>query len=83
MPLVDTMRLYFRPMFCEYKTSFFNPIQKYGDEDIFNQMCVNFTAGDSKPEIRVANTYTYFNITNFAQFENITFTGEDLFATLH
>ena len=38
-------------------------------------MCVNFTAGDSKPEIRVANTYTYFNITNFAQFENITFSS--------
>ena len=31
----------------------------------------------------MANTYTYFNISNYAQFENISFTGEDLFATLH
>lgn len=33
-------------------------------------------AGDSKPLIRVHGRAA-FNITNFAQFENITFTGED------
>jgi hypothetical protein len=44
---------------------------------------VNFDSAvaDPKPQIRLANPYTYFNITNYALFENIDFTGEDLFAT--
>ena len=37
---------------------------------------------DPKPQIRIANPYTYFNITNYALFENIDFTGEDLFAEI-
>ena len=82
LPVSDTTRLYFRPADCDYDGSFFLPVEKYGTQEAFESLCVNFTAGDPKPEIRVANTYTYFNITNFASFNNISFTGEDLFATL-
>ena len=84
MPAVDTFRFYFRPMDCSYVNSFFTPLKKYAEnETLFYENCVNFTAGDPKPQIRVANTFTYFNISNYAQFENISFTGEDLLATLH
>ena len=37
-------------------------------------------AGGEKAQIRLANPNTYFNITKYARFENIEFTGEDLFA---
>jgi hypothetical protein len=66
LPISDTTRLYFRPADCDYDGSFFLPVEKYGTREAFDELCVNFTAGDPKPEIRVANTYTYFNITNFA-----------------
>ena len=82
MPKDDTYRIYFRPLDCSYTDSFFIYKERYGPAAVFDDMCVNFTAGDAKPEIRVANTYTYFNITNYAYFENIAFTGEDLFASL-
>ena len=79
---LDNMRFFFRPLDCSYTDSFFISKERYGDPLLFDELCVNFTKGDPKPEIRVANTYTYFNISNYAYFENITFTGEDLFASL-
>ena len=82
MPKDDHYRLYFRPLDCSYTDSFFIYKERYGNAAVFDDMWVDFAAGDAKPEIRVANTYTYFNITNYAYFENITFTGEDLFASL-
>mmetsp|Transcript_342 Transcript_342/g.467 ORF Transcript_342/g.467 Transcript_342/m.467 type:complete len:122 (+) Transcript_342:2101-2466(+) len=42
--------------------------------------CVDVKAGE-KPEIRIASPWTSFNITNQVLFENIKFTGEDLFAS--
>jgi hypothetical protein len=78
----DTFRFFFRPLDCSYTSSFFINKERFGDPLLFDELCVDFENGDSKPEIRVANTYTYFNITNYAYFENITFTGEDLFALL-
>ena len=47
--------------------------------EIFDEQCIDVANGD-KAQIRIANPYTYFNITNYASFENIEFTGEDLFA---
>ena len=79
---LDNMRFFFRPLDCSYTDSFFISKERFGDPLLFDELCVNFTNGDSKPEIRVANTYTYFNISNYAYFENLTFTGEDLFANL-
>ena len=51
-------------------------MEKFGSEEAFYSNCVDFEAGDSKPQIRVHGR-SAFNITNFAQFENIDFTGED------
>ena len=82
MPTEDNARFFFRPLDCSYTSSFFIVKDRYGDAAAFDEMCVDFKAGDAKPEIRVANTYTYFNITNYAYFENIAFTGEDLLATV-
>ena len=78
---LDNVRLNFRPLDCSYTDSYFIRKEKYGLAATFDDNCVDFEAGDDKPQIRVANTFTYFNITNFAYFENIEFTGEDLFAT--
>ena len=41
--------------------------------------CVNVAAGE-RPELRISSPWTNFNITNKAIFENINFSGEDLFA---
>ena len=41
--------------------------------------CVDVAAGE-RAEIRLSTPYTFFNVTNWAKFENIEFTGEDLFA---
>ena len=79
IPKMDSVRLFFQPLDC----SDIAAKVLYGDDTAFVQNCVNLQAGDPKPEIRVANTYTYFNITNAAYFENIAFTGEDLFASLN
>ena len=51
-------------------------MSKFGSQEAFYENCVDFEAGDPKPQIR-AHGKAAFNITNFAQFENIEFTGED------
>ena len=51
-------------------------MQKFGSEEAFYANCIDLEAGESKPQIRVHGN-SAFNITNFAQFENIEFTGED------
>ena len=83
IPSADNVKLNFRPLDCSYTDSFFILKERYGNAATFDSNCVNFEEGDSKPQIRISNTYTYFNITNFAYFENIAFTGEDLFAKLY
>ena len=52
------------------------------DRDLaaFEKYCIDVENGE-KAQIRIANEYTYFNITNFAEFRDIEFTGEDLFAS--
>ena len=47
---------------------------------IVNENCVDVEGGE-KAQIRLANPYTNFNITNSMTFKNIEFTGEDLFAS--
>ena len=39
--------------------------------------------GDSKPQIRIHDSRSWFNITNFAQFEKIEFTAEDAMARVN
>ena len=49
----------------------------------FWDWCVDFENGDPKPQIRVHDTMSLFNISNFFQFENIEFTGEDAMAKVN
>ena len=66
-------------MDCDYRDSY---LASYQDSAIFEQNCVKVSQ-DEKPQIRIAHPWTYFNITNQALFENIEFTGEDLFAKVY
>ena len=74
----DNMKIYVRPLECKL-LAHFSP-EVYSDDGIgkeaFLEKCVDLEHGDAKPEIRVHGN-ALFNITNFAQFENIQFTGED------
>ena len=62
-------------MDCKYKDSYLAGLT----DDQFDATCVDVAAGE-KVQIRLASPYSYFNITNVAHFENIEFTGEDMFA---
>ena len=50
-------------------------MEKFGSEEVFDANCVDLEK-DSKPQIRVHGR-SLFNVTNFMQFENLEFTGED------
>ena len=67
-------------MDCALKDSGLSSIITDEDEEaLFDKNCVDVAKGE-KVQIRIANPYTYFNITSYMHFENIEFTGEDLFA---
>ena len=72
----DNLKVSFLAMDCAYQYTYFSG----ATNDAFFNNCVNVAAGE-RVEIRIASPYTYFNITNIAHFENIDFTGEDLFAS--
>ena len=55
-------------------------MKEFGDEKTFWDTCVDLEV-HQKPEIRLHRALSYFNITNFAQFENIRFTAVDALAT--
>ena len=44
---------------------------------------MDFDAGHAKPQIRIHDTRSVFNITNFMQIENIEFTAEDAMARVN
>lgn len=71
----DNLKISFLAMDCDYKNTYFA-----GKTDTqFDETCVNVAAGE-KVQVRLSSPYSYFNITNVAHFENIEFTGEDMFA---
>ena len=72
----DNVKFYVRPLECKLSDDYFRDLEKFGSEDLLWENCVDFDAGDAKPQIRVHGRSS-FNITNFAQFENVEFTGED------
>ena len=72
------MKFYVRPLDCE-EVGYFS---KRYDNELFAEYCVDWEAGHHKPQIRLHNSISYFNITNFAQFENIQFTAEDSLANI-
>ena len=80
-PHSDKVKFFFRPLKCSYLNKYFLNYENYFTLDEFNSVCVSDS--DPKPQIRFANTHTYFNITNEMSFEDIEFTGEDLFARVY
>lgn len=64
---------------CALEHTVFAKKMSDSDKEILRDTCVDVAAGE-KVQIRIPNTYTNFNITNHWTFENIEFTGEDLFA---
>ena len=64
---------------CDYVNN--ELISLKGDDLVaYKSNCVDVAKGE-KAQIRISHPWTYFNITNQVQFENIEFTGEDLFAS--
>lgn len=63
---LDNVKYYFRAMNCEYVSSFFINLSKYGQMEDFWRECVDFENGEEKPQIRFSSEHTNFNITNFA-----------------
>ena len=72
----DHVKYYVRPLECKLAKDYFLDMSRFGSKEAFYENCVDLEAGDAKPQIRVHGRAA-FNITNFAQFENIEFTGED------
>lgn len=70
------MKYYVRPLECKLAKSTFKKMSEFGNEDVFYENCVDLERGDPKPQLRVHGN-AMFNITNFAQFENIEFTAVD------
>ena len=72
----DNVKFYFRPLECKLKKTYFKNLEKYGSDALFDSICVDLEKGDAKPQIRVHGR-ALFNVTNFMQFENLEFTGEE------
>ena len=73
----DNVKYYIRPLECKLAKDYFLDMSRFNSPvDAFYENCIDLEAGDAKPQIRVHGRAA-FNITNFAQFENIEFTGED------
>jgi len=77
---IDNVELTFKPFDCAERYKAFRTLGTFGSSDAFWDNCVDFEKGQAKPKIRVQNSYSYFNITNFARFERINFHGEDALA---
>ena len=78
-PKHDNVKYYIRPMECKLRYTTFKKIEDYGSEEAFWENCVDLER-DAKPLIRLHRKASYFNITNFAHFENIRFTAVDSLA---
>ena len=76
---MDNFEIQVLAMSCSFKDVEIFMIEDE-DEEFFDRNCVDTDNGE-KAQIRISNPYTYFNITKTAKFENIEFTGEDLFAS--
>ena len=74
----DNLEFYVQPLDCEHWSEF----SASHDSSLFSDWCVDWEVGHQKPQIRLHNTVSYFNITNFAQFENVQFTAEDSLAMI-
>ena len=66
-------------MECKLRYTTFRDMNLFGTDELFWDNCVDLEVHE-KPQIRLHGAISYFNITNFAQFENIRFTAEDALA---
>ena len=76
---MDNWEISFKAAQCKYlddELSILSEAEKFS----YRQYCVDLYRGDDKPEIRLSQPWTTFNITNKASFYNLVFSGEDLFA---
>lgn len=78
---MDNWKLQIRAADCDYLNTELTTLTDR-QKQAYAANCINVSAGE-KAQIRIANPWTSFNITNQATFENIEFTGEDLFASAH
>ena len=69
-------------MECHQRYTTFRDMFQFGNELEFWTKCVNLET-DPKPQVRLHGAVSYFNITNFAQFENIEFTAVDALAKIN
>ena len=65
-PGSDKFKIYIRPLECNRYFTYFKTRTKGFDTEKFWKWCVDFDRGDSKPQIRVHDSISLFNITNFA-----------------
>ena len=75
---MDNWKLEIKAADCEYVNSEllgFTEVEK----SAYLHHCID-VAGGEKAELRISSPWTSFNITNSAEFENIEFRGDDLFA---
>jgi len=79
-PQTNNVKITFKALDCYERNSYFRSFSKYGSSGLFDSNCVNVRSGE-KPEIRVHSSYSYFNVTNSATFQNLHFTGIDMLAT--
>ena len=61
----DTVKYYIRPLECKDKYDYFRNKVRGFNETKFWDWCVNFDNGDPKPQVRLHNTRSYFNVSNF------------------
>jgi hypothetical protein len=74
----DNVRYFYKPMMCGDKWDYVSSDDSNEILDLFDRYCINLN-WDEKPTIKVNSPNIYFNITHFAQFENIIFDGSNMF----
>ena len=68
-PKSNNVKFNFAPLDCSLSS-------EWGTQNGFAANCVNVKNGE-RPQIRVASNQAIFNITNYASFTDLEFTGED------
>ena len=76
-PKTNNVQFIVRALDCYERTYYFKDFAAYGSSSIFDEQCARVTSGE-KPQIRVANEYSLFNVTNHARFQDLEFDGLDM-----
>lgn len=79
-PQYDHIKVYVKALDCAERYGYFTNLGKFGSTNAFYSECSNLGYGDVKPSVYVQSPHAFLNVTNFAQFENLHFTGVDQLA---